>query len=132
MQKNYAFSTRGRVAGGGCLLFMCFFQLLSEYISSAHRFCITYHVSVYIRMPSENRVLVRKMIYYSNGHKIPSFQSSQIPITVLKKATIKQHPSPAAPSRRLSLSIRPVLIPYTSCTPCEDFRPQPAINFSFS
>jgi hypothetical protein len=112
--KNYQFSTRGRETGGGCRLSMCFFQFLSEYVSSAYRFCITYHVSLYTRMPSQNRILDRKFIYYWNGHEIPSFQSSQIPITMLQKATIKQHPTSAASIRHLSLNIRSVLIPYTS------------------
>lgn len=94
--KDYEFSTRGREAGGGCRLSMRFFQSLSEYISWGYRFCITYHVSLHTRKPSQTRILVRKLIYYSNGHEIPSFQSCQIPITVLQKATIKQHSSPAA------------------------------------
>jgi len=114
MQKITNFLPGGGRLEGGVGYPCVSFSPLSEYISSAYRFCITYHVSVYTRMPSQNRILVRKMIYYSYGHEIPSFQSSQTPITILQKATIKQHPSPAAPNRRLSLSITSVLILYTS------------------
>jgi hypothetical protein len=110
--KNYEFSTRGKETGGGVSIIHVFLSVLKRIYQFGVP--VLYHLSLDTRMPSQNGIFVRKLMYYSNGHEIPSFQSSQIPITVLQKATIKQHPSPAAPSRRLYLCIRRVSIPYTS------------------
>jgi hypothetical protein len=136
--QNYKFSTEGRGVGADYRLSMRSFQPLSENINTAYGLYIIYHVSFYTRMPSWKTILVRKLIYYSDGQEIPCFPSSHTLITMF---TDGHHQTPSNTSCNqstpLSLTVRSISIPYAYTLTafyisCEDFRPKFAIHLSFS